>query len=104
MNGSDENGIKTQRSVGGLNNGLTCGMPYGVANGMSGVVNLYNRKIRSIAPQATFTPPYFEGRDYTLKEIGTAAYQRNTYSMPGVSSTGMAMRGGNQNTGWALRV
>ena len=91
-------------SVGGLNNGLTAGMQYGVANGMNSVVNLYNRKIGSVAPAATFTPPYFEGRDYTLKEIGSAAYTRNTYSMPGVSSVGGAMRGGNQNTGWALRL
>jgi len=92
--------MSTNISVGGLNNGLTCGMSYGVANGMSGVVNLHNRKVRSIAPQATFTPPYFEGRDYTVREIGDAAYARNSYP-PGVSSTGMAMRGGNQMTGWA---
>ncbi len=91
-------------SVGGLNNGLTAGMSYGVANGMSGVVNQYNRKIGSIAPTATFTTPYFEGRDYSRKEIGNAAYARNTYSMPGVSSTGFSMRGSNQNTGWALRM
>tara|TARA_R110000822_G_scaffold112325_4_gene243241 strand:+ start:2844 stop:3125 length:282 start_codon:yes stop_codon:yes gene_type:complete len=91
-------------SVGGLNNGLTAGMSYGVANGMNGVVNLHNRKVGSIAPTATFTTPYFEGRDYTRKEIGQAAYSRNTYSMPGVSSTGFAMRGGNQQTGWALRM
>ena len=91
-------------SVGGLNNGLTAGMSYGVANGMNGVVNLYNRKVVSVAPNATFTTPYFHGRDYTRKEIGQAAYSRNTYSMPGVSSTGFAMRGGNQQTGWALRM
>ena len=81
-------------SVGGLNNGLTAGRSYGVANGMSGVVNQYNRKIGEIAPTATFTPPYFGGRDYTMNEIGDAAFIRNTYSMPGVSSTGFAMRGG----------
>ncbi len=91
-------------SVGGLNNGLTCGMAYGVSNGMSGVVNLYNRKIGSVSPAGTFTTPYFAGRDYTSKEIGLAAYQRNTYIMPGVSSTGFSMRGSNQNTGWALRM
>tara|TARA_R110002049_G_scaffold142703_1_gene304596 strand:- start:1995 stop:2276 length:282 start_codon:yes stop_codon:yes gene_type:complete len=91
-------------SVGGLNNGLTAGMSYGVANGMNGVVNLYNRKVGSVAPTATFTPPYFEGRDYSRKEIGRAAYSRNTYSMPGVSSVGGPMRGGNQQTGWALRM
>ena len=45
-------------SVGGLNNGLTAGMSYGVANGLNGVVNLYNRKVGSIAPTATFTTPY----------------------------------------------
>ena len=52
--------MSTNISVGGLNNGLTAGMAYGVANGMAQVVNLYNRKVNSIAPQATFTPPYFE--------------------------------------------
>ena len=91
-------------SVGGLNNGLTAGMSYGVANGMNGVVNLHNRKVGSVAPNTTFTTPYFEGRDYNRKEIARAAYTRNTYSMPGVSSTGFAMRGGNQQTGWALRM
>lgn len=91
-------------SVGGLNNGLTAGMSYGVANGMNGVVNLYNRKVGSVAPNTTYSKPYFEGRDYTRREIGQAAYARNTYSMPGVSSTGFAMRGGNQQTGWALRM
>lgn len=91
-------------SVGGLNNGLTAGMSHGVANGMSEVVNQYNRKIGDIAPTATYTMPYFGGRDYTRTEIGDAAYIRNTYSMPGVSSVGGAMRGGNQNTGWARNV
>ena len=91
-------------SVGGLNNGLTCGMAYGVANGMNQVVNLYNRKIGLPADTATYTQPYFGGRDYTPQEIGTAAYQRNTYSDPRVSSAGGSMRGGNQNTGWALRL
>ena len=91
-------------SVGGLNNGLTAGMPYGVANGMSGVVNLYNRRIGLPADTATYTQPYFEGRDYTTREIGTAAYQRNTYSDPRTAPTGGSMRGGNQNTGWALRL
>ena len=95
--------MSTNISVGGLNNGLTAGMAYGVANGMAQVVNLYNRKVNSIAPQATFTPHYFEGRDYTMQENGDAAYTRNTYPA-GVSSTGMAMRGGNQMTGWAKNV
>ncbi len=91
-------------SVGGLNSGLTAGMSYGVANGMNGVVNLYPRKTGSVAPAATFTPAYFGERLYTKKQIGNAAYARNTYSMPGVSSTGFAMRGSNQQTGWALRM
>ena len=91
-------------SVGGLNNGLTAGMAHGVANGMNEVVNLYNRKVGSIAPTTTMTMPYFEGRDYTRQEIGNAAYIRNTYSEPGISSVGGAMRGGNQNTGWARNV
>ena len=91
-------------SVGGLNNGLTAGMSYGVANGMSEVVNLYNRKIGKLPQPTTLTMPYFGGRDYTRQEIGNAAYIRNTYSEPGVSSVGGAMRGGNQNTGWARNV
>jgi hypothetical protein len=91
-------------SVGGLNNGLTAGLAYGVANGMNQVVNLYNRKTGSVAPPTLATMPYFEGRDYTRSEIGDAAYIRNTYSMSGVSSTGGAMRGGNQNTGWARNI
>ena len=91
-------------SVGGLNNGLTAGIPYGISNGMSEVVNLYNRKIGTLAPATLSTMPYFGGRDYTRTEIGEAAYIRNTYSMPGVSSVGGAMRGGNQNTGWARNV
>jgi hypothetical protein len=91
-------------SVGGLNNGLTAGIPHGVSNGMSEVVNLYNRKIMSIAPPTLATMPYFEGRDYTRAEIGNAAYVRNTYTQYGTSSTGGAMRGGNQNTAWAHNV
>lgn len=72
-----------------MNNGLTRGMPQGVANGMNSVVNQYTQHApeagASCLPSTTYDPVYYEGRLHTTQEI---AQNVNYINRVGVKQNG----------------
>ena len=84
-------------NLGGLNSGMTYGMPDGVSNGMSEVVNLWNRTQTedmgaAVVPATINQPIYFQGQNYTIPVIATNAAEMNT---PPFATAPL---------GWALRA
>lgn len=84
-------------NIGGLNSGLTYGMPDGVCNGMSEVVNLWNRVQTedmgaAVVPATLSQPIYFQGQNYPLSVIGANSAEMNTPPFPTAP------------LGWALRA
>jgi len=75
--------IEYMPNLGGLNSGLTYGFPDGVANGMSGVVNLWNRVqtedyAAAVSPATLRQPIYFQGQNYTKDQLARNANEMNT--------------------------
>tara|TARA_R100001594_G_scaffold51207_1_gene84550 strand:- start:6508 stop:6750 length:243 start_codon:yes stop_codon:yes gene_type:complete len=77
-----------------MNNGLTRGMPDGVANGMNSVVNQYTQHApepgASCLPSTTYDPVYYEGRLHPRAEIAKNVNYINTVGLQPFNNYGWA--------------